>query len=281
MTVITESPVVPARVRALVRHLGRRGPMGHDDLLHAFSPPTLGSERGGTEVRQILLEGQRLGIFDEQDGAWNLASPIADGEELLAVLERSIVSLGDGEGSGPSDPALAIAWFLTTDPYRPLDPSENWVTLVGADCPDESESAYGLTNPTRSGQFAHWATYLGFAWRLSGMLVPDPTAALERHLRLAIPAGESVRIRDALELLSHSSPVFEGGAVRGAVESALIPERERSPSRLSRSTSFALLRLKSRGVLELPPPPSDASVMALDTPGGGTNVSHLVISEAK
>ena len=51
----------------------RRGPMATDDLLRTFSPSTLGSERGGTEVREILLEGNRLGIFDEQQGEWNLA----------------------------------------------------------------------------------------------------------------------------------------------------------------------------------------------------------------
>ena len=205
---------------------------------------------------------------------------VADGEELRTVLERAIVSSSNGEGSVPTDPALAFAWFLTTDPYRPLDPGKNWINLVGADCPEEAESAFGLTNPTRSGQFEHWATYLGFAWRLSGTLVPDPTAALERHLRLVLPAGESIHIGEALGMLARSSPVFEEGDARNVVESSLVPEREREPSRLSRSTSFALLRLESRGVLELPLPPSDASVMALDTPRGGRNISQIVMSEA-
>ena len=280
MTVITDSAVVPARIHALVRHLQRRGPVEHDDLLRTFSPTTLRSERGRKDVHDCLTEGQRLGIFERRDAGWSLTGQVSNGGELVAVLERAIIAPRGTDGPQVTDPARAIAWFLTRDPYRPADAGKNWHTIVAADCPDEQEGAFGLSNETRSTQFAHWATYLGFGWRLPAKLVPDPTAALERHLKLVLPAGVPIQIGESIDLLAASCPVLERGSARSNVEAALIPERRRLPARLSRSTTFALLRLEARGVVALPPPPADAAVIALDIPHQHRTVSHIVLEES-
>lgn len=277
MTVINDFAVVPSRVRAVVRYLSGRGATTRDDLLRALGPETL-SESGKSEVRAALNEGQRLGLFEESDEKWHLTSPLHNDDDLVRALDRSIVAARSDDSTEPNDPAAAIAWFLTRDPFRPLEVGENWLTIVDAECPGGSE-VFGLTNPDRSRQFAHWATYLGFAWRLPGRLVIDPTVALERHLRDAMAVGQSLQVEVVLELLADRSPVFEGGSVRSAVESRLVAERARPSSRLSRSTSFALRRLEQQGVLSLPPPPSDAAVLALDLPQRVRNVSHVELLE--
>ena len=280
MTVITDSAVVPARMQALVRHLRRRSPVEHGDLLRTFSPSTLGSERGTEDVRDCLAEGQRLGLFERRDDGWSLAGQVSHDDELVGVLERAIIAPRGTDGPQVTDPARAIAWFLTRDPFRPADAGKNWHIIVAADCPDEREGAFGLSNETRASQFAHWATYLGFGWRLPAKLVPDPTVALMRHLRLVLPVGVPVQIGEAVDLLAASCPVLERGTARASVEAGLIPERQRPPSQLSRSTTFALLRLEARGVVTLPPPAPDAAVLALDIPGQNRTVSHIVLKDS-
>ena len=69
--------------------------------------------------------------------------------------------------------------------------------------------------------------------------------------------------------------VFEQGRVRRYIESETMPDYQREPQRLSKSTSFALVRLEREGLVRLRNP-SDADAMILDLGADPTRrVSHI------
>lgn len=287
MSVISEFAVVPNRVEAVHRYLlERENGETADELRGMLSPPSL---RGGdgSEYVDVLIRGcTKLGVIVQGDGnrlrvadALRTTS-IQAATKLRVHLERVLLHPNEAEGADQTEVPRVLAWFLTQDPTRPLE-FENVKNRVdeqlGADA-----GALSLTNPQRFQNFVYWARYLGFAWRYKldrEWVVPDPTAALERHLPQVFPNNDAVPVSEALDRWHAVLPVLDGGEARVELERALHsggPE----PGVLSRSTSLALERLRGRGMLRFDLR-SDATVWSLDTWPQRSAVSHLAALRGK
>jgi len=281
MSVVTTWEAVPNRIEAVVRYLGERRGVPNDELFELLSPSTLS---GTTNVvSRVVQESRELGLIEADDGGrWSVTPTAARAKDLRALVRQVLLTPESAEAAKQQWVAPAIAWFLTHDPREPLALGENWRTRVERECPS-ADNAFDLANPASCSQFAYWAVYLGFGWRLARsageVLVPDPAGALESALRATMQAGEVLPIAEAIERVGAACPVFEGGDVRQAVERSLIPARQRPDGQLSQSTSVALSRLEAQGVVSMPPPLADARVMTLDLWPQRRRVSHLQWNE--
>ena len=288
MSVVTTMVVVPNRIEAVVRLLRRSRPEDDAVLRQLLSPPTLNA--GENVPRPVIDESQRLGLIEAGEGGkWSLAKRAKDAQDIRTTITSILLTPETATQAGQERVGLAIAWFLTRSVQAPLVIGDNWRGMVEQDC-SAVEGAFDLTNQDRCRQFAYWAVYLGFAWRLatgtrdaqaSEVLVPDPSVALESTLRTTLHPGQTLPITEAIARVAGACPVLEGGSVRDEVERQFVAERQRPDGQLSQSTSFALRRLEARGVIEMPPPPSDARVMTLDLWPEPRRVSHLRLREGQ
>lgn len=286
MSVITTWEAVPNRIEAVVRYLSERTSVSTSELYDVLSPPSLREAR--TVVSRVVEEASSLGLVrrDDED-RWSLATGFEAGADVRKHIRYTLLTPELAERAKQPWVAPAIAWFLTRDVSEPLVVSENWHTRVERDCPDAG-NAFELVNMASCQQFAYWVVYLGFGWRLATgtrearadeVLVPDPSAALKSALHATLKLGETLPVAEAISRVSTVCSVIEGGHVRESVENQLVAERRRPAGQLSRSTSFALTRLAEQGVIELPPPPSDARVMTLDLWPQPQRVSHIRLCE--
>ena len=286
MSVVTTMVVVPNRIEAVVRLLRRLRREDDATLRRLLSPPTLPA--GANVPGPVIDESKRLGLIEAAaDGKWSLTKRAKNEQDIRSVIASVLLSPETAPEAGQQRVGPAVAWFLTRSVQVPLKIGDNWRPLVEDDC-SAVEDAFDLTNQDRCRQFAYWAVYLGFGWRLATgtrdsqareMLVPDPSVALESALRTALHPGEALPVSEALARVADACPVLEGGSVRDEVELQLVAERQRPDGELSQSTSFALRRLEARGIIEMPPPPSDARVMTLDLWPEPRRVSQLRLCE--
>ena len=269
MSVVTTMVAVPNRIEAVVHHLQGTGREADVALRQLLSPPTLNA--GENVATGVIDECRRLGLIERDgDGNWRATRDAAKPEDTREWVASILLNPQTAMLAGQPRVGPAIAWFLSRDTRMPLRVGENWRALVERDCPT-AEEAFDLTNPDRCRQFVYWVVYLGFGWRLgTGVrdarqaIVPDPTVAIESALRATLEPGEELPIAEVMTRVAQACPVIEGGSVRQEIEQLLAAERQRAVGQLSQSTSAALSRLESRGVIVLPPPASDARVMTLN-----------------
>lgn len=289
MSVVTSVTAVPNRMVIVWRYVlvvGRSG-IEEGELARLLRPPSLQRRHAdsdevpsGAMVSEVLGEMRALGLIERSDNGkviLTAAAPDGDEDTFLAFVEQRLLHPQLAEKHGQGRVPGALAWFLAQDPAQPLTWGRNYQADVEADCGTEI-GAFDLTDVARFQQFVYWLRYLGFAWRLElqgvNVALPDPTAALARHLPV-VASGKGRRpIQDVINELAQILPVLEGGVVRNEVESRLPPDKQRPDGCLSRSTSFALERLESRGYLLLEQL-ADAQGVALDRGSGLQPVSHV------
>jgi hypothetical protein len=224
-----------------------------------------------------LDETLRLGLAERyEDGgsefiravapatASGLAASLAD--SFRSRLEGILFDPVTAGETGQLQFARALAWFLSQDPEHPFDFDQNASERIEEQCGPEVNS-FELTNASRAQNFFYWARYLGYAWYVGivnnpAIIVPDPTAALERHLPRLLGNGRTLPLSDLIDAWREPCSVLEGGAVRTAVEELLPVTLQRPGGMLSRSTSLALQRLDRRGVIRLERQP-DAPLVTL------------------
>ena len=120
----------------------------------------------------------------------------------------------------------------------------------------------------------YWSKYLGFLSYISEKkFIPDPTNVLAKNLP-SIMGSKKLAIDEFQSRLGSQIPVLEGGKVRNEIESKLKTELQRSEAHFSRTTSFALKRLESRGVIKFENV-SDANNWILDLGKIQDSVSHI------
>ena len=286
MSVVTTWEAVPNRIEAVVSYLSQRTSASTSELYDVLSPRSLREARN--VVSRVVDEASNLGLI-QRDGEdhWSLANGITTKEDVRNQISETLLTPEQAEKAKQPWVAPAIAWFLTLDTSEPIPVNENWRSRVERDCPD-ADNAFELVNEASCQQFAYWAAYLGFGWRLTtgarearpvDVLVPDPSAALKAALPLVMEPGETQPVDEVMSRLSALCSVIEGGLVRESVENHLVKERRRPDRQLSRSTSFGFARLAAQGVVEMPPPPSDALVVALDLWPESRRVSHIRLCE--
>ena len=290
MSIITSLTATPNRMWIIRTYLGQLGPSGVDveELRRLLSPRSLRSRQTdedpdstGTSIGdQVIAEMRNLGLAERTpDGTLTVAAshPIEDEDGMLGYLEARLLEPASAEQSGQRSFPMALSWFLSQDPRSPLMWRSNYVAQVQADCGADTGS-FELTNGARFQQFVYWARYLGFAWRMqirnSNVVIPDPTAAIARHLPSVIGARGPRPLEEAMGDLAEILPVLEGGTARAQLEAMLTTHKRLGVGYLSPSTSFALQRLEQLGQVSLQRM-ADATAISLDLASGLRPVSHI------
>ena len=290
MSVITSWGATPNRLKIALRFVARCGPNGvtNDVLQQTLLPGALSGNQaqddepqGGSAIGdEVVDELRKLSLLIQRDDDSLTVSP-----DAVDVSEGRFVGLLQGRLLNPAEAAKhgqgafpwALAWFLCQDPATPLSWEENYRGLVEADCGPESAS-FELTNRARCNQFAYWARFLGFAWRLNtdgkNTVIPDPTKAISRAMGRSKKTTDWQPIGEVLSRLAAILPVLEGGSARTEIESRLALEKHRPYEYISRSTSFALRRLERSRQIEMDRL-ADAQAMNLDFGPDLRSISHL------
>ena len=276
MSVISNFAAVPNRLAIVYRFL-RTYPEGLpvSEAQQYLSPRNFSNDldedepqgKGAPLILDVFREAEALGLLMRQEHTLRVPEELRamDDAMLLAYLEQKLMADGDHDQRQTAFPR-ALAWFLTLSPASPVTWNESPVGLLDQDSP-EPKDKYELTNQAAFKMFLYWARYLGFAWLIAGkgtMAVPDPTTAIERHLRAILRPEEPTLLTEAMGSLASACPVLEGGQHRTEVEQRLRIDRRRKPDTLSASTSLALIRLERRGLVRLDRP-SDQDALLLNT----------------
>jgi len=283
MSVISRLEAMPTRVRLLVSVLAER-PSGETEerLLGLCSPQSLRREvKDPTSVfRTTLLTAKDLGLVVEAEGRLQANLKTAGKSSnteaaLFSQIEAALLSTDDGLEDEEAF-AKAMAWFLMQSPRHPLPFATNYKPKLEQQLHSDSGAPFDLTSGDRWNTFTYWIRYLGYGQVLANRaVVPDPTDAVRRHLTSAMGGAPDLPIGAFLANLASAVVVFEQGRVRRVIESEAKPGFEREPQRLSKSTSFALLRLEREGLIRLRNP-SDAEAVTLDLGADPTRrVSHI------
>jgi len=257
MSLMSNPLATPSCVVAIFRYLARAGgPVEKHYLEKLLSPDALitaGASRD--RVVENIKESVRAGLLAEKDGFVELnpslpaeARDPTAGREMLPDTVSSLVYTTERDAN--RNLSRATAWFLAQNAY---DPPGTWREVQAKLTDQMGQERFGL-NDIQYGQFADWTCFLGFAWghRRTGpqkkFLVPDPTAYLRRNLGRLIGPDEEAPIAVFMQRLKELCPVFEEGTLRTSVEKSFA---SREKGHLSTVTSFALLRLRDEGHLEV------------------------------
>lgn len=279
MSVISSITVTPNRIEIIARYLESCGEQGiaRADLEAQLSPEPLRrasvSEDGddvanvSTTVTEPLSETIRLGLaeifLDDGRECVRFVPPSnPKPASLLERLERILLDRDTSEVAKQGEFRRALAWLLAQDPRHPMNIKDNVTPLIQEQCGGKGANVFELTSSDRSRNFYYWARFLGYAWYIGQktstqnetqtVIIPDPTAALERHLPRLMSPGERWPLAHLVNAWGNLAPVLEGGSARIEVEELMDP-KYLPPQRgmLSRSTSFALERLDRRGFIHL------------------------------
>lgn len=287
MSVISSLPAVPNRVAIVYRFLqGFADGIQEDELKAILSPSALKAqdaedERGSTMADYVLREARALHLVETEGDVVRVPPDLRGMNDaaLLGYLERTLLDPVLARDANQEQFPRALAWLLVQDPARPLGFGDNQSQRVVEDCGIDSQS-YELTNKARFQNLVYWAQYFGYVWRFelgrSTLVVPDPTPALDRHIRAVLRERKEVPVGELVTMLAERSPVLENGSVRREVEELLPSDRRRPGSALSRSTSLALLRLRRRGTITLERR-ADAPVLGIASWPDMEPVSHIIL----
>jgi hypothetical protein len=144
-----------------------------------------------------------------------------------------------------------MAWLLAQDVYSFATNSHDAVQKVEiSQLADPGQRV--LQNNTRWNGLCHWATYLGFAWWGTNLVI-DPTVAVRESLPQVFPEVKTLTASTFLESLAGVLAVLDFGAYRREVENILDSANWRRPTKffLSTSLSRAIKRLEMSGEFTL------------------------------
>jgi hypothetical protein len=289
VSVITNLPVVPSRIAILYHFLQMYEKGLSSDELKMYLAPRALQSRGGDEgpattiADAVLREAKTLGLVEdgEEDGVRVPQERRGMSDSALRdYLEAKLLT--EAEQYGQRLFPYVLSWFLAQDPAAPLVFSANLRQQAETECGPQIGMQVGseLSNHSRFENFVYWARYLGYCWRLQvanqGMVVPDPTAVLERHLLSMLKQRIEVTVEGLLDVLGDLSPVLDGGRVREELEGVLPLEKQRVEGALSRTTSLGLLQLERKGVITLERR-HDAPAVRLTSWPDERPVSHIIL----
>ena len=286
---------VPSRVVGVGRFLlSCKGSEKQSAVEAMMSPSTLrnakdtgdeeGTSGGDTMIRKVIRECIGMDLCAEQAGILSLAPAVSesfpklrfDSETMRAQLRRLILR---ENSEANRDLGLVLTWFMEQEPLSYGLDKERRVALVEALRAQTGERQLQITNNASADNFAYWAVYLGFAWKMNmgratgERLIPDPTPFLTQVISEILPLDQEVPLAAFMERLAELYPVFHGSSRHSELEGmGALPPRE--SQYLAPALSFALKRLEERGVLKLIPL-SDAQSQILRVGDQTQNISHL------
>jgi len=271
MTILSDLQTVPSRVKAICRFVANEKTISVEDLRTAIFSGTKQSDQFGPVLREVI--DLKL-IEKNNDDKIQLSSHI-DEEEiknddlLLKHLEKTLLKDPLDKDQKNNEFQRVLTWFLTRSAEK--EPILYHRSLL-VDMEEEmnlDDRDKHVSNQDRAGLLAIWGRYFGYIEFINNkQIIPDPTRAIHRHLKLIFDSKKELTIKDFMHALGKISAVFEFGKVREEINRKL--KEKPDPIYLSSSTSLALERLKLRGVLALKKT-SDTKVLICN----GNRISHV------
>lgn len=284
-------------LRALARYCRYRNVaiLEEDRLREAIAPTSLTVRESGSTVpaagtawKDSVDLAIELGIAERREGLLSfdeqlIAELASDGVPGFRRALRRIVLApenndglwehGEGErwsSEGAREFSRIAVWLLETD-SRGLVRDKAYETarrLVGG-------PAKLVENVEQWRVFVRWAEALGVISGVSNLHLPDPTVAVEEELvdvfssEAELPA---LRVRDEV---SGQLPVLRNGEYAEGLQRFLIEKPRRLDAEAGPALSFALMRLKRRGLI-LFDRRSDADQLILRDPHSDENPTHIL-----
>jgi hypothetical protein len=251
---ITQVGATPNRVAIIYDVLVDAGPDGLERaaLEALITPSTLADDpEPGVDnaFRQSLSTGEDLGLFQLEAGRVRLVDPT--GHDFLTAVEARVIDQPASAILPAGWLAGTIGWILCQDPRRPLPFGQSsTVNRLRSDM-GVGGHEFGMTSNPPWHMVVYWSRALGYVERMptpEEVVVPDPTRALTRRLQRLLPIGLQRPLPGLLADLSIDCPVLDGGRLRREVET--LANLTREPNVVSASLALALVRLKTRGMLE-------------------------------
>lgn len=283
MSVISNLPAMPNRIAIACEYLFSLLPegAGRDEIIKQLSPlkKDEGDEgqAGTTIASAVLAEMENLQLVTMLDGgrlrlSEEFAKPVNENTNWKVFLRPILRSrLTDPEVAAAckqSDVPDALAWLLTQDPFAPLAKSAVQADRINQQFGEKDDLRTVVGNDSRFQNLLYWSRFLGFAeWIGLGStdrIMSDPTRAMADYLPRIFQTEARLPVSTFAQQMAACCPVFEEGSVRIALEERMI-KRPREAGHFSRSTSLALTRLESRGMISLASE-SDAETWVLDLP---------------
>jgi hypothetical protein len=164
--------------------------------------------------------------------------------DLVLMPERNVDLFNTSPQGGVRAHELtrALAWFMqlrsSLGPYN----TANYERY-------QNVGPRVIENDNRWAVFDRWVVFLGFGWRTSDGLIPDPTRVVAGRLDEVIAPGAELSLPQFLDEFAARIPVLDGGSYYEAFLSAA-GDPGRDKRRVSEPLSLALMRLQRRGTLE-------------------------------
>lgn len=300
MSIVTTAQAVPSRLFAIYASLFESETGEIKDRIEAWATPPSLSGRGAdddgesttTLFSNTLQEARRIGLVEDMDDKLCLTpdargggKKVRDNEvHFLDYMRRTLFDPARALETQQSGFMIALAWFLSSSPLRPMNFSEAPQVGMRAQIGDHAPKTE-LTSLNRYQNFLYWARYLGFATIVGGRdaddqnarrVIPDPVRAIEGALPAIFAEGNDLPIEQFLTRLSGIFPVFEKGSVREDYEAMLLIPLPDPGQRLSITTSIALQRLADRQRIALTSL-ADAPARILDFGSREGRVSHIAL----
>jgi hypothetical protein len=265
VSIITTVEAVPSRLFAIYASLvDSENGEARERIESWATPPSLsnsGAEEGGGSSTKLfvnsLTEARRLGLVEEVGDKLRLTLAARGAAKKLQGSEAYfrnylICTLFDPARAAETQQSsfmLALSWFLSTDPLRPMSFSEDPSFAIKTELGDYAKMTE-CTTLLNYQSFLYWTRYLGFATIVgvagSRRAIPDAVRAIEVVLPAIFADDNSLSIEAFLSRLSAILPVFEKGSVREDYHEMRLNPRADVTHRLSISTSIALQRLSDR-----------------------------------
>ncbi len=303
MSIVTTAQAVPSRLFAIYTSLFNSANGEVKERVESWATPPSLSGRGTDEdgessttlFSNTLQEARRLGLVEEADDKLRLTADARGsgkrGHDIESYfhdyLKRTLFDPARAIETQQDAFMLALAWFLSTNPLKPMGFSEGPQIALKIEIGDHANKTE-LTSINRYQNFLYWARYLGFAtivgWRDtddpgSRRAIPDPARAIEVALPAIFADDDELPIEVFLGRLSAIFPVFEKGSIRKDYEQMRLTPPVDVAYRLSIATSIALQRLDDRQRITLSSV-ADAPARVLDFGVREGRVSHVARRKA-
>lgn len=304
MSIITTWEAVPSRLFSLYASL-LDSPSGETkERLEALAtPPSLrnkGSEDDGPvstslfsnalreafALRLVELDGDTLRVPASAQ-AFSKAQKGRE-KQFRSFMLDTLFDSEKAKATQQNGFMVALAWFLTKSPLKPLSFRNDPFDMIKADLRDLIVKT-DMKTVSDYQNFLYWARYLGFATFIGGRsseagrdarwVFPDPFNAIQSVIPALFADHTELPVGLFMKRLSSIYPVFEGSAVRQAIDQLSGASPNANEERLSQATSFALRRLELHKLLEMTSR-ADAPVAILDFGLDVQRISHLTIKSS-
>ena len=280
MSVISTFTATPNRILITFEYLNSLGVSGErKDKLRR----QLQVGEGTSIIDGVLSEMKNLGLTEEVEKKISLKKELLKSSStkidlknfLYEILLKKLTNDSEADECKQKELPSYLALLLSMNPYVPIEWSGDEFSKIKTKLVNqEIKLLENSKNDALLQNLVYWSKYLGFlSFNTEKYFIPDPTNVLAKNLP-SIVGSKKLAIDEFQSRLGAQIPVLEGGKVRNKIESKLNTEFQRPEAHFSKSTSFALKRLESRGVIKFEKV-SDADNWILDLGRVQDSVSHI------